>query len=73
MADLLSRPPRTWVKATDRAAVAVDRIGFRLRLLRLATRRIDNIPAAVIMSIEEPVYELPRRAESPSELRVRPR
>jgi hypothetical protein len=67
MADLLSRSSRTWAKCANRVAELVDRIGFRLRLLRLAFQPIANVPAAVIMSLEAPIYRLPWRDQEPEE------
>jgi len=33
-------------------------LGFRLRLLRLALRPLDRVPAAVVMALEPPEYDV---------------
>jgi hypothetical protein len=36
-----------------------DAVSFRLRLARLAVRRLDHIPAEVVMALEPPDQALP--------------
>lgn len=35
-----------------------DNISFRLRLLRMALRRLDRLPAGVVMALESPDYDI---------------
>jgi hypothetical protein len=36
----------------------LDSVSFRLRLFRMALRRLDDLPAGVVMALEAPDYDL---------------
>jgi hypothetical protein len=48
MAETTSSAPGTLSRLDER----FDRVVFRLRLLRMALRRLDNLPAALVMAME---------------------
>lgn len=55
----------------------LDSVSFRLRLLRMALRRLDNLPAGLVMALETPEYDIdwlnePDRAMAASEPEAAP-
>jgi hypothetical protein len=56
-AELLSAVTRAGAGATCWSDRLFSNIGFRGRLLGLALRRLDDIPAAVVMALEAPEYD----------------
>jgi hypothetical protein len=57
MAELISSASRARASAWQWLDEQLGSISFRLRLLRMALRRLDNIPAAVVMALETPGYD----------------
>jgi hypothetical protein len=64
-----SSAPRTGRSASRWLDARLDSFVFRLRLLRMAVRRLENLPPGVVMALEAPDYDAawlyePERAQS---------
>ncbi len=57
MVELISSASRARASARHWLDEELNGISFRLRLLAMALRRLDNIPAAVVMALESPGYD----------------
>lgn len=55
--ELISAASRACMGASDWLDRLLAGISFRRRLLGLALRRLDDIPAAVVMALEEPDHD----------------
>lgn len=58
MTELALSASRARTSATRWLGERFDDISFRRRLLGMALRRLDNIPAEVVMALEAPGYDI---------------